>query len=69
MAKKIKGNRDGDGGRNESYNIPGRGNVSRRKLVNEVKKGMHPKHSVYERGGEEYIRSNPDNRKKNNVNE
>lgn len=69
MANKIKGNKDGDSGRNESYTIPGRGSVARKKLVNEVKSGKHPKHSIYKRNGEEFVRSDPDNKKKNNVNE
>jgi len=68
MARKITGNNDGPGGRNESYNIPGRGDVSRKKLVKEVEKGLHPHHHVYERDGEKYIRDNPDSSTKDNVN-
>ena len=69
MANKIKGNQDGEGGRNDTYTIPGRGTVPRGILVNEVKRGQHPNHSVYKRDGKEYVRSNPDNKKNNNINE
>lgn len=69
MANKIRGNRDGEGGRNDSYTIPGRGVVSRDQLVKEVERGKHPNFSTYERDGEAYVRSNPDSKENNNVNE
>lgn len=69
MAKVIKGNRDGEGGRNDSYFIPGRGNVARGKLVREIKQGKHPDFSTYTREGEGYARANPDSKDSNNVNE
>lgn len=68
MAKNITGNHDGESGRNESYTIPGRGTVRRKKLVTEVRNGRHPNHSIYELDGEEYVRSNPDDTENNNVN-
>ena len=68
MATKITGNHDGKSGRNESYYIPGRGNVSRKTLVKEVRTGKHPNFSIYELEGEKFVRSNPDNSEKNNVN-
>lgn len=69
MAKIIKGNRDGDGGRNESYSIPGRGTVARSELVREIKQGKHPDFSTYTREGRKYARANPDSKESNNVNE
>lgn len=69
MAKNITGNNDGDNGRNETYRIPGRGSaIPREELVREVEQGRHPGHSVYERDGEQYVRSNPDRTTGNNVN-
>lgn len=68
MASRIKGNGDGPNGRNETYTIQGRkGTIRREALVDEVKEGKHPKHGVYTREGEEYVRSNPDHLRKNNV--
>lgn len=69
MAKNIKGNKDGKGGGNDSYRIPGRGDVRRGTLVREVKQGKHPDHSIYKIGGKEYVRANPDSSEKNNVND
>ncbi len=69
MANIIKGNRDGDGGRNESYRIPGRGRVPRKTLVKEVEQGKHPNFSTYERADQKYVRGNPDPTKADNVNE
>lgn len=68
MAKKIIGNQDGEGGRNESYRIPGRGTVPRKQLVQEVEQGKHPNHSVYELDGEKFIRANPNSQEGDNVN-
>ena len=68
MAKNITGNHDGKNGRNNSYNIPGRGNVSRKTLVKEVEDGKHQNFSTYKLGGKKFVRSNPDNSEKNNVN-
>ena len=44
MAKgsSINGNGGGANGGNTSYSVKGRGNVSRAKLVKEVKQGKHP---------------------------
>lgn len=69
MANNINGNNDGPGGRNETYNIPGRGSeIPRDKLVREVEQGKHPHHGVVEVDGEKFVRSNPDHLRKNNVN-
>ncbi len=68
MAVNIRGNRDGDNGHNESYTIPGRGTVSRSKLVREVKSGKHPNHTITKISGVVYVKAKPDNRTKNNVN-
>jgi hypothetical protein len=68
MAKNIKGNRDGEGGRNDSYTIPGRGIVEREELVKEVEKGKHPDFSIYELDQEKFVRAKPDSSQTNNVN-
>ena len=68
MAKNITGNNDGEGGRNESYTIRGRGVVTRKTLVQEIEGGKHSDFSVYESGGEKFVRSNPDSTETNNVN-
>ena len=69
MANKIKGNHDGENGRNESYFIPGRGNVPRKTLVKEVEQRKHQDFSVYELNNEKFVRSNPDSSNGNNVND
>lgn len=68
MATNIRGNQDGQNGSNESYTIQGRGIVTRDQLVQEVEQGLHPNHSVYERDGQKFVRSNPDQKTRNNVN-
>ena len=65
---KIKGNRDGKGGRNETYNIGKRKNVARKVVVKEVEQGKHSGAHVVKIGGEKYVRDNPDQSKKDNVN-
>lgn len=67
MAKHIRGNGDGKNGENQSYTIPGRGNVPRPQLVREVKAGKHPDFGVVIRNGTPCVRANPDGRKGNNV--
>ncbi len=65
---KIKGKQDGENGRNEHYDVGNRKNVDRETLVKEVERGKHSGYHIYERGGEKYIRDNPDNSTKDNVN-
>jgi hypothetical protein len=65
---KITGRRDGSGGRNEHYDVGSRKRVDRSIIVREVERGMHPGHHVYERGGEKFVRDNPDGSKRDNVN-
>lgn len=65
---KIRGNNDGPGGRNETYNIGQRKGVSRKTVVREIERGDHPGAHVIEVGGEKYARDNPDSSKKDNVN-
>lgn len=67
MANIIRGNKDGEGGRNESYRIPGRGTAPRKKLVREIEKGKHPSFGTYTREGEKYARAKPDDSRSNNV--
>ncbi len=69
MAQIIKGNRDGENDRNETYRIPGRDKeIPRDELVKEVEEGKHPNFEIYERDGEKYVRGKPDGINKNNVN-
>lgn len=65
---KIKGNNDGPNGRNETYQIGSRKEVSRTAAVREVKAGKHPDSHVVKINGREYVRDNPDGSKKDNVN-
>lgn len=65
---KIIGNNDGPGGRNETYIIGGRKNVKRTEAVKEVKQGKHPGAHVIKVNGRQYVRDNPDQSKKDNVN-
>ncbi len=68
MANKIRGNKDGYNGENQSYRIPGRSAfIPREKLVDEVKQGKHPNHAIYTRDGEEFVRAKPDAKQANNV--
>ena len=68
MAKNIIGNKDGKKGGNDSYRIPGRGNVSRTTLVREVEVGKHPLHTITRINGKVYVKAKPDNSEINNVN-
>jgi len=65
---KIKGNNDGPGGRNSTYDIGSRKNVPRRTIVKEIKQGKHSGAHVVKINNREYARDNPDNSKKDNVN-
>ncbi len=65
---KIRGRQDGKGGRNEHYDIGSRKNVARREAVREVERGKHPDAHIYHRGGQKYIRDNPDSSTTDNVN-
>lgn len=65
---KIIGNNDGPGGRNESYDIGRRKNVSRSQVVKEIKRGDHPDAHVFKINNREYARDNPDHSKSDNVN-
>jgi hypothetical protein len=65
---KIKGNNDGPGGRNETYNIGSRKNVPRKTVVKEIKQGKHTGAHVVNVNGQDYARDNPDSSKRDNVN-
>lgn len=71
MAKgrSINGNGGGKGGGNESYTITGRGEVSRRQMVAEIKQGKHPDSHVYKINGKEYARNNRNQNKPDNIND
>ena len=65
---KIIGNNDGPGGRNESYKIGNRPNVTRPEAVKEVEAGKHPGAHVIEVENQKYVRDNPDGSTRDNVN-
>jgi dTDP-D-glucose 4,6-dehydratase len=65
---KIIGNNDGSGGRNETYQIGARKEVSRVQAVREVKQGLHKDTHVVTINNQEYVRDNPDRSKADNVN-
>lgn len=68
MAKgsSIKGNGNN---RNDSYTIKGRGVVSRPKLINEIKNGLHPDTHIYKRNGVNYARNNRNPNRPDNIND
>lgn len=65
---KIKGNNDGPGGRNETYDIGNRKDIPRAQVVREIEQGKHKDAHVVKINGEKYARDNPDHSKKDNVN-
>ena len=65
---KIKGRKDGPGGRNEHYDIGSRKKVPRKTVVREIKQGKHPDAHVVRVKDQEYARDNPDKSKRDNVN-
>jgi hypothetical protein len=65
---KIIGNNDGPNGRNESYQIGNRKEVSRAQAVKEVEQGKHPSTHVITVNRRKYVRDNPDDSTKDNVN-
>jgi hypothetical protein len=65
---KIIGNLDGRGGRNDTYKIDSRAKVPRKQAVKEVEQGKHPGTHTVKINNQKYVRDNPDNTKKDNVN-
>lgn len=65
---KIKGNNDGPGGRNETYDIGGRKGVKRSVVVKEIEQGKHSGAHVVKINNRKYARDNPDPSKDDNVN-
>ena len=65
---RIIGNNDGPGGRNESYQIGARKYVPRTRAVREVEQGNHPGAHTVKINGRKYVRDNPDDSTKDNVN-
>jgi len=65
---RIKGQNDGPNGRNEHYDVGPRTDIPRRQMVQEVKDGKFPDNHVVEINGREYVRDNPDDTKRDNVN-
>jgi hypothetical protein len=66
---KIRGNRDGRGGRNDSYRIGSRPSVPRPQAVREVEAGKHPGTHVVKINNRKYLRDNPDGSTKDNINQ
>lgn len=65
----IRGNNDGPGGRNDSYDIGSRKNVPRAKVVKEIESGKHPGAHVYTVHRRKFARDNPDESTSDNVNQ
>lgn len=65
---KIIGNNDGPNGRNDTYKIGNRPKVKRTTAVKEVDGGQHSGAHTVKINGKKYVRDNPDNSKKDNVN-
>jgi hypothetical protein len=69
MAKgsSINGNADGKNDSNSTYTVKGRGQVSRAKMVKEVKNGQHPDTHIMKVNGVEYARNNPNHNVPDNI--
>ncbi|WP_299736286.1 DUF3892 domain-containing protein [uncultured Roseobacter sp.] len=70
MAKtpKIEVTKESSTGLNTRFKVRGKSaEVPRTKLVNEVKQGKHPEYHVRSNGRVEYVASNPDGSKRNNL--
>lgn len=65
---RIKGQHDGPNGRNEHYNVGPRKDIPRRLMVREVKQGKFPHNHIMIVDGQEYVRDNPDDSERDNVN-
>lgn len=65
---RIRGNRDGPGGRNETYRIGPRKSVSRSQAVREVEAGQHPGTHVVKINNRKYLRDDPDGSARDNIN-
>ena len=68
MAGRITGKRENETGGNTHYRINGR-TVSRGDAVKRVERGDLDGYHVYKRDGVKYLRDNPDNRIKDNIDE
>lgn len=68
MAKRIKGRRENETGANTHYKIGNR-IVPRLKAVKIVERGDLPDYHIYKLNGKKYLRDNPDNREKDNIDE
>jgi hypothetical protein len=67
-AENIRGTQKGLNGRNDSYIVIGRGEVSRKTMVKEVLEGKHDGISTYKKGEEIFLRAKPNHRKNDNIN-
>jgi len=67
-SKNIRGTQSGLNGRNDSYIVVGRGEVSRKIMVKETLDGKHKDIDTYKRGNEIFLRAKPNNRKTDNIN-
>ncbi|WP_439650077.1 DUF3892 domain-containing protein [Gymnodinialimonas mytili] len=66
--RRISVTKEGPTGLNTRFKVAGRGcEVSRSKLVKEVKQGQHPGYHTRHNGRVEYVASNPDGSKRNNL--
>lgn len=65
---KIKVTKEGPTGLNTRFKVQGTPGIEpRTKLIKDVKQGKHPDYHVRNNGRVEYIASNPDGSKKNNL--
>ncbi len=68
MAKRITGRRENETGGNTHYKI-GKSIVPRVKAVKRVERGDLSGYHIYKLDGKKYLRDNPDNRKRDNIDE
>ena len=65
---KIKVTKEGPTGLNQKFKVNGTtGEVSRPKLIKEVKAGKHPNYHIRNNGRVEYVASNPNGKKNDNL--
>ena len=65
--KRITVSRENETGLNTHFNVPGRGEVTRGRLANEVEAGLHEGYHVRRVDGRRIIASNPNGSESDNL--
>lgn len=67
MAKNIRTTRETSTGRNTHFKVPGQGEITRGKLVQQIERGKHDDYHIRSINGVKTPVSNPDRSKGNNL--